>query len=70
MYIETGMRGIKPSKPFETLIRLDGYPYPQQGSRVLPGRGKGTEKIPGGYPGRTLATDLLVVTTVVYVALH
>jgi hypothetical protein len=32
----------------------DGYPYPQHGSRVLPGTGKGTENLPGGYPGRTL----------------
>ena len=50
------MRGVKPSQPFNTLTRWEGYPYPLQGSRVLPGRGKGTEKIPGGYPGRTLWT--------------
>ena len=60
MHIQTGMRGIKPSKPFETLIRKEGYPYPQQGSGVLPGRGKGTKNLPGGYPGRTLIIQALI----------
>ena len=51
MHIQTGMRGIKPSKPFETLICREGYPYPQQGSGVLPGRGKGMKKFTRGLPG-------------------
>jgi hypothetical protein len=47
-------RGIIPSKPFETLSNLDGYPYPLLGVRVLVGTGKGTEKKPKGYLGHTL----------------
>jgi hypothetical protein len=49
-----GYGGIIPSKPFETLGNLDGYPYPLLGVRVLVGIGKGTEKKPKGYPGYTL----------------
>ena len=48
--------GIIPPKPLSTLIRLHRYPYPSHGSRVLAGKGKGTEKKPGGYPGHTLTT--------------
>jgi hypothetical protein len=57
-----GMRGIRVSKPFKTLICREGYPYPQHESQVLPGRGKGMEKIPGGYPGWTLVPqDFILV---------
>jgi hypothetical protein len=49
-----GYGDIIPSKPFETLGNLDGYPYPLLGVRVLVGIGKGTEKKPKGYLGHTL----------------
>jgi hypothetical protein len=60
MHLQTGMRGIKPSIPFETLIRWDGYPYPQDGSRVLPGTDKGMDFLPGGYPNHYLGQSLIV----------
>ena len=51
-----GRMGIIPPKPLSTLIHLHGYPYPSHGSRVLVGKGKGTEKKPRGYLGHTLVT--------------
>ena len=58
MHLQTGTRGIKPSIPFETLIRWDGYPYPQDGSRVLPGTDKGIDFLPEGYPGQSLSFSI------------
>jgi hypothetical protein len=51
-----GYGGIIPPKPFLTLIRLSGYPYPSLWVRVLAGTGEGMKKKPRGYPGHTLAT--------------
>jgi hypothetical protein len=55
-----GFRGIKPLKPFQTLIHFDRYPYPSPGVRVLTGMGMGREKKPGGYPGHTLVLKAMM----------
>jgi len=46
--------GIKPLKPFSTLIHGDRYPYPSLWVRVLVGVGVGKKNIPMGYLGHTL----------------
>jgi len=50
--------GIKPLKPFSTLIHGDGYPYPSLWVRVLVGVGAGKKNIPMGYPGHILVEAL------------